>query len=85
VVWPQIVPLALPSFTDNDLMLMKTTAPVSIIGIGDITHTALQAGRTTREPFAFPLIAMLFYLAFTVLCDLGLRHVERRCGAWARA
>lgn len=77
IVWPQFVPLALPSFTNNYLVLMKTTALVSIIGIQDVTYTALQAGRTTREPFVFLVIAMLFYLTFTIICDLGLRKVER--------
>ena len=85
VVWPQIVPLAMPSFTNNYLVLMKTTALVSIIGIQDITYTALQAGRTTREPFVFLMIAMLFYLTFTILCNQGLRYTERRYGARAQA
>ena len=78
VVWPQLVPLALPSFTNNYLVLMKTTALVSIIGLQDVTYTALQAGRTTREPFAFLVVAMLVYLAFTIVCDGGLRVLERR-------
>lgn len=78
IVWPQIVPLALPSFTNNYLVLMKSTALVSIIGLQDVTYTALQAGRTTREPFIFLSVAMLVYLAFTILSDQGLRYFERR-------
>ena len=78
IVWPQVVPLALPSFTNNYLVLMKSTALVSIIGLQDVTYTALQAGRTTREPFVFLGVAMLVYLIFTILTNLGLRHVERR-------
>lgn len=78
IVWPQIVPLALPSFTNNYLVLMKTTALVSIIGLQDVTYTALQAGRTTREPFAFLIVAMLVYLLFTIVSDQGLRLLERR-------
>lgn len=78
IVWPQIVPLALPSFTNNYLVLMKTTALVSIIGLQDVTYTALQAGRTSREPFAFLIVAMLVYLLFTLISDQGLRYMERR-------
>ena len=78
VVWPQIVPLALPGFTNNYLVLMKSTALVSIIGLQDVTYAALQAGRTTREPFIFLAAAMLIYLAFTIVSDWGLRRVERR-------
>jgi ABC-type arginine transport system permease subunit len=80
VVWPQIVPLALPGFTNNYLVLMKSTALVSIIGLQDVTYAALQAGRTTREPFIFLAAAMLIYLAFTIVSDWGLRRVERRYG-----
>jgi histidine transport system permease protein/arginine/ornithine transport system permease protein len=81
VVWPQIVPLALPGFTNNYLVLMKSTALVSIIGLQDVTYAALQAGRTTRTPFVFLAAAMLIYLAFTIVSDWGLRRVERRYGA----
>jgi ABC-type arginine transport system permease subunit len=53
---------------------------VSIIGLQDVTYAALQAGRTTREPFVFLAAAMLIYLAFTIVSDWGLRRVERRYG-----
>lgn len=78
VVWPQIVPLALPSFTNNYLVLMKTTALVSIIGLQDVTFVALQADRTTREPFVFLLAALVVYLALTLVSEVGLRALARR-------
>lgn len=78
MAWPQFVPLALPAFTNTWLVLMKTTALVSTIGLQDVTFVALQAGRTTREPFVFLVAALLVYLAFTLASDAGLRRLGRR-------
>jgi len=78
IVWPQFVPLVLPTFTNNWLVLMKTTALVSLIGLQDLTYTAQQAGKSTAQPFIFLFVAFLIYLVLTILSDLGLRAVERR-------
>lgn len=78
VIWPQLVRYALPGFTNNWLTLMKTTALVSVIGLEDIVYNGFAAGRATREPFTFMLIALLVYLILTILSDTGLRALERR-------
>jgi len=77
IVWPQFVPLVLPAFTNNWLILMKTTALVSIIGLQDLTFAAQQAGRTSREPFIFLVAAFFIYLALTLLSDVGLKALNR--------
>ncbi|MBC9248560.1 hypothetical protein H4P12_18010 [Paracoccus sp. 11-3] len=69
---------ALPSFTNNWLTLMKTTALVSIIGLEDIVYTALSAGRTSQKPFVFLLTVLIIYLALMAISDIVLRLVERR-------
>lgn len=78
IVWPQVVPLALPSFTNNWLVLLKTTALASILGLHDIMYNAHQAGRTSQEPFLFLLMAFCLYLALTMISDVGLRALGRR-------
>lgn len=78
IVWPQIVPLALPSFTNNWLVLLKTTALASILGLHDIMYNAHQAGRTSQEPFLFLLMAFFIYLGLTMISDAGLRALGRR-------
>lgn len=75
---PQIIPLALPSFTNNWLVLLKTTALVSIIGLQDVIYNAGQAGRSTQEPFMFLLLAFFIYLGLTALSDVALRWVRDR-------
>lgn len=78
IVWPQLVRYALPGFTNNWLTLMKTTALVSVIGLEDVVYNGFAAGRATREPFTFMLIALAVYLLLTVVSDIGLRALERR-------
>lgn len=78
IVWPQIVPLAMPSFTNNWLVLLKTTALASILGLHDIMYNAHQAGRTSQEPFLFLLMAFFIYLGLTMISDVGLRALGRR-------
>ncbi len=77
IVWPQFVPLALPSFTNNWLVLLKTTALVSIIGLQDIMYNANQAGRSSQEPFLFLVLAFFIYLSLTIISDVGLRRLGR--------
>ena len=81
IVWPLIVPLVLPSYTNNWLVLLKTTALVSIIGLQDIMYNAYQAGRTSLEPFLFLFMAFFLYLALTLISDLGFGWLRRRY-AW---
>lgn len=78
VVLPQLVPLALPSFTNNWLVLLKTTALVSIIGLQDIVYNANQAGRSTQQPFIFLFLAFFVYLGLTFLSQLVLNWLRRR-------
>jgi arginine/ornithine transport system permease protein len=78
IVLPQMVRFALPSFKNNWLVLLKSTALVSVIGLTDVTHKAGLAAGATREPFTFYCLLGLFYLAFTVLSGLLLDWLERR-------
>lgn len=77
IIWPQLVPHALPGFTNNWLVLMKTTALVSIIGLQDVVYNANQAGRSSQEPFTFLLVAFFTFLGLTILSDIGLRKLDR--------
>ncbi len=78
IIWPQIVPLALPGFTNNWLVLLKTTALVSIIGLQDVMYNAHQAGRTSQQPFLFLFLAFFIYLILTLSSDYGLKRLNHR-------
>ncbi len=85
IVAPQMVRLALPSFANNWLVLVKSTALVSVIGLNDMMNKAAQAAGATREPFTFYLAAGALYLAITTVSVLVLRAVEKRYSAGVKA
>ncbi|KPF66835.1 hypothetical protein IP84_15190 [beta proteobacterium AAP99] len=78
IVLPQMVRLALPAFSNNWLVLVKSTAIVSVIGLTDMMHKTSQAAGATKQPFLFYLAAGAIYLAITSLSGLVFRHLERR-------
>lgn len=78
ITWPQMVRHALPSFTNNWLVLIKATALVSVIGLHDLVWNVSTAGRSVREPFTFMFAVLVIYLILTACSDVGLRWIERR-------
>ena len=62
---PQMVRYALPGFTNNWLVLIKSTALVSLIGLQEMTYLSKQASAATRSPFAFFLFTAALFLVFT--------------------
>lgn len=78
IVWPQMVRYALPGFTNNWLVQIKSTALVSIIGLQDLVYNAFVAGRSTRQLFTFIFAVLIIYLILTAVSDAGLRWVDRR-------
>jgi len=84
ITMPAMVRHALPGFSNNWLVLAKTTALVSVIGLHDMVYNAGQAGGATRQPFTFYLLVALLFLALTGVSDIGLRWVERRYSVGVR-
>lgn len=77
IIWPQMARLALPGFTNNWLVLLKTTALVSVIGLQDLVYNAFTAGRSSGQLFTFMFATLLVYLALTAVSDIFLRLIER--------
>ena len=84
IVLPQMVRLALPGFANNWLVLVKSTALVSVIGLNDMMQKAGQAAGATRQPFTFYLAAGALYLLLTTVSVLLLRWVEQRYSVGVR-
>ncbi|PVH29852.1 ABC transporter permease [Pararhodobacter oceanensis] len=78
IIWPQMVRYALPGFTNNWLVQLKTTALVSVIGLQDLVYNAFTAGRSTGQLFTFMAAAFVIYLMLTGLSDLAFRALDRR-------
>ncbi len=84
ITLPAMVRHALPGFGNNWLVLVKTTALVSVIGLQDMVFRAGQAGGSTRQPFTFYFVVALLFLAITGVSDVGLRWVNRRYSVGVR-
>ncbi|MBL8521992.1 MAG: ABC transporter permease [Betaproteobacteria bacterium] len=84
ITFPQMIRFALPGFTNNWLVLVKSTALVSVIGLTDMMHRAGSAAGSTQDPFAFYAAAGAIYLAITSVSLLGLKALERRVSIGVR-
>ncbi len=75
---PQMVRYALPGFTNNWLVLIKSTALVSLIGLKEMTYLAKQASAATRSPFMFFLFTAALFLIYTTVSLYALRKLNAR-------
>ncbi|EIZ1336209.1 ABC transporter permease [Vibrio parahaemolyticus] len=84
ILFPQMIRHALPGFGNNWLVLLKTTALVSIIGLEDMVRMSSLAAGTTKMPFTFYMAVALIFLFFTSISTGLLKLVERKFSIHAR-
>jgi arginine/ornithine transport system permease protein len=78
ILMPQMMRHALPGFGNNWLVLVKTTALVSIIGLDDMVRKASLAAGATRKPFTFYMVVAINYLIITSVSGTILRYFEKK-------
>lgn len=74
---PQMWRLALPSFGNHMLSLMKDTALISVVGLEEIVFVAEMATTFTVKPFTMYIMVALIYLAITSVITLSVRALEK--------
>ena len=84
ITTPQMVRYALPGFTNNWLVLIKSTALVSLIGLKEMTYLSKQASAATRSPFAFFLVTAALFLVYTSVSLYALRKLNARYSLGAK-
>ncbi len=84
ITLPQMVRYALPGFTNNWLVLIKSTALVSLIGLQDMTLLAKQAAAATRSPIFFFLFVGALFLVYTSASLWVLRRLNERFSVGVR-
>ncbi|MBD5803629.1 Histidine transport system permease protein HisQ [Azoarcus sp. Aa7] len=84
IMFPQMLRFALPGIGNNWLVLLKSTAIVSMIGLSDMTSLADQAGRSTHQPFTFYLAVCALYLAMTAVSGYVLNRLTTRYNVGVR-
>jgi len=78
VMFPQMMRHALPGIGNNWLVLLKTTALVSIIGLQDMVKIAGDAAGSTQQPFTFYIAIALIFLLFTSFSSIFFSWAERK-------
>ncbi len=78
VIFPQAMRFALPGLSNNWLVMLKTTALVSLIGLHDLVFIANNAGKATRMSFDFYMVTALGFLALTSVSIFIIKYLERR-------
>lgn len=78
VVLPQATRSALPAMKTSWQSLMTSCAMVSVIGLDDVVHNAVDAGIATGRPTLFLGAALVFFLDVTWISGLGFGQLSRR-------
>lgn len=81
ISFPQMMRHALPGLGNNWLVILKTTALVSVIGLADMVRLATEASKAVHQPFKFFIPVVLVYLALTSVSGWGIKYLERRYSA----
>ncbi|GEN24821.1 ABC transporter permease [Halomonas cupida] len=76
--FPQMMRHALPGLSNNWMVLLKTTALVSVIGLTDMVRVAEEASKQTDQPFLFLGIVALVYLAIASVSEWGFSRLQER-------
>ena len=84
ITLPAMVRHALPGFGNNWLVMVKTTALVSVIGLQDMVYNAGLAGGSTRKPFTFFCVVAFLFLIITGVSDVGMRWLDKRYSVGVR-
>ncbi|GHX03945.1 amino acid ABC transporter, permease protein [Vibrio cholerae] len=78
ILLPQMIRHAIPGFGNNWLVLLKTTALVSIIGLEDMVRISSLAAGSTKMPFTFYMAVATIFLFFTSVSTGLLKLLERK-------
>ena len=78
IVGPQMLRHALAPLSNTWLVMVKSTALVSLVGLSDLMQRAGNAGNSTQRPFLFYGTAAAMYLVFTSASELLFAWLRRR-------
>lgn len=85
ITLPQMLRHAIPGISNNWLVLIKSTAIVSVIGLHDLMKRGGDAAGATKEPFFFYLAVGAIYLLFTSCSEGFFAWAQKRLAIGTRA
>jgi len=77
IILPQAIRNILPALVNEAISLLKETAIVGYIAMGDVTYMATMVRSRTYSPVPL-LLTALIYLAIVMVMTWGMRKLERR-------
>ncbi|ORT61611.1 ectoine/hydroxyectoine ABC transporter permease subunit EhuC [Streptomyces sp. CB03238] len=81
VVLPQAVPEMIPSFCNLLVELLKGTALVSLLGVGDVSFAAYLVRLATQESAQIYSIILVIYFVIAFVITRSMKALERRTKA----
>ncbi|QIB45663.1 ectoine/hydroxyectoine ABC transporter permease subunit EhuC [Streptomyces aureoverticillatus] len=81
ILLPQAVPEMIPPFSNLLIELLKGTALVSLLGIGDVSFAAYLVRLATTESAEIYSITLVIYFVIAFLLTRGMRILERKAKA----
>ncbi|MBD3314699.1 MAG: ABC transporter permease subunit [Chitinivibrionales bacterium] len=82
VVWPQAFRIAVPPLVNSSVALLKDTALISVISVGEVIREAQSIISVTYDPMRYYLIVAAMFFAFTYplmkLADRMERSIRRK-------
>ncbi|EPH44577.1 ectoine/hydroxyectoine ABC transporter permease subunit EhuC [Streptomyces aurantiacus] len=81
ILLPQAVPEMIPPFSNLLIELLKGTALVSLLGIGDVSFAAYLVRLATTESAQIYSITLVIYFVIAFLLTRGMRVLERKAKA----
>ncbi|MEU6390629.1 ectoine/hydroxyectoine ABC transporter permease subunit EhuC [Streptomyces sp. NPDC046939] len=81
ILLPQAVPEMIPPFSNLLIELLKGTALVSLLGIGDVSFAAYLVRLATTESTQIYSLTLVIYFVLAFILTRGMRALERKTKA----
>lgn len=81
VLLPQAVPEMIPSFCNLLVELLKGTALVSLLGVGDVSFAAYLVRLATQESGGIYTVTLLVYFVIALVITRSMKALEKRTKA----
>lgn len=78
IILPQALRLAIPSWSNEPILLLKSTGVVFLIAVQDLMAKAKRAATTTYNPIGSYLAVAVVYLAMVFVLNALLKLLERK-------
>ncbi|MFM8320025.1 MAG: amino acid ABC transporter permease [Chloroflexota bacterium] len=78
IILPQALRLVVPSWSNEPISLLKSTAIVFLIAVPDLMTRAKSIAARTYDPIGTYLAVAVVYLAMVFILNEGLKWLERR-------